>query len=68
MVMEERIEVLTALVEGNPVYVQQHDGTETEVCSLEMKGTEAVGWRAKVDGTLIPVSQVTSISLEALKS
>jgi hypothetical protein len=56
-------ELLGALIEGRPVYVQERGGTETIVYSLEMRGSEAVGFRAKEGDRLIKFDEIQSVSL-----
>lgn len=68
MTEEFRREMLEALIEGRPVFVQENGGSETLVSSLEMKGETAIGFRAVEDGRLIKIEEVSSVSLSPTRS
>ena len=65
---EYQRELIRALVEGHPVYVQEHNGDETVVYRLEMRGDEAIGFRATEGDRLITIAEVRSVSLTSTRN
>lgn len=55
--------LIAALVEGKPVFVQERSGAETIVYRLEMSGENAVGFRASGTDRLITIAEIASVSL-----